>query len=948
MSNSFEMPKTYDFAAAEQRLYAWWEAQGWFKPEAAGPDAEPFVISIPPPNVTGVLHQGHALFVTLEDLMIRYQRMRGRAALWVPGTDHAGIATQLQVERKLRDEGTSREEAGRERFLEACWDWKAKHHGGIVGQLRRLGASCDWERERFTMDAGLSRAVNEAFVRLHRMGLIYQSEYIVNWSPGLQTAVSDVEVEYSEEQGTLYYFKYPIAGARLEDGPGQGYIPVATTRPETILADTAVAVHPDDERYRHLIGKTCLVPMLNRTVPVIHDTYVAMDFGTGALKITPGHDPNDFEIGQRHGLPIVNVMNKDATLNDEAGPYAGMERFAARKNLWEDMRAAGLVLKEEPYAMTVPRAQRGGEVIEPLISKQWFVNTEGMAALGLAAVRSGRIKIIPERFTKVYYHWLENLRPWCVSRQLWWGHRIPAWYGPDGQVFVARSQAEAEAQAVLHYGQQTLLEQDPDVLDTWFSSGLWPFSTLGWPDDTADLRRYYPTDVMETGYDILFFWVARMVMQGLLYTNDIPFHTVYLHGLVRDEQGRKMSKTYNNVIDPIEVMDEFGADALRFTLLTSATPGNDMNLSLERIRANRNFANKIWNAARFTVTNLGKLAAAGQQSTVNSEQLLSSPTAADWSLDTAHWSLADRWIASRLHTTIAEATRLFEAYQFGEAGRQAYEFLWGDFADWYIEVAKGQLTAGGPAAARTAGTLVHVLDQTLRLLHPFIPFVTEDIWQNLKAAAEAAIPTLGPVSDRAPDPNALGPVSDRARPWPEALIIAPWPQAGPIDAGAETAFARVQDIVRAIRNARSEYNVPPGRRIGALISAGEHLALVQSQLSVIASLASLDLQHMQVAETLEIPAKSASMVAGGVTIALPLADLVDLDAEIARLRKELANAEKMAGSTAARLANPGFVNSAPAQVIEGARQQLAEWESKKAQILERLAAFGGLEHVQQG
>jgi valyl-tRNA synthetase len=943
MSNSFDMPKTYDFEAAEQRLYAWWEAQGWFKPEAAGPDAEPFVISIPPPNVTGVLHQGHALFVALEDLMIRYQRMQGRAALWVPGTDHAGIATQLQVERKLRDQGTSREEIGRERFLEACWDWKEKHHGGIVGQLRRLGASCDWERERFTLDEGLSRAVNEAFVRLHRMGLIYQSEYIVNWSPGLQTAVSDVEVEYTEEQGTLYYFKYPIAGARLDDGPGQGYIPVATTRPETILADTAVAVHPDDERYRHLIGKTCLVPMLNRTVPVIHDTYVAMDFGTGALKITPGHDPNDFEIGQRHGLPIVNVMNKDATLNGEAGPYVGMERFAARKKLWADMQAAGLVIKEEPYTMTVPRAQRGGEVIEPLISKQWFVNTESMASLGLAAVRSGRIRIIPDRFTKVYYHWLENLRPWCISRQLWWGHRIPAWYGPDGQVFVARGGAEAEAQAAKHYGQPTALEQDPDVLDTWFSSGLWPFSTLGWPDDTADLRRYYPTDVMETGYDILFFWVARMVMQGLLYTNDIPFHTVYLHGLVRDEQGRKMSKTYNNVIDPIEVMDEFGADALRFTLLTSSTPGNDMNLSLERVRANRNFANKIWNAARFTVTNLGKLAegqrnrgAEGQkdrgaerQKPAVDDSLTSDPLTSD------PLSLADRWIASRLNSTIAEATRLFDVYQFGEAGRQAYEFLWGDFADWYIEAAKGQLAGGGPAAARTASMLVHVLDQTLRLLHPFIPFVTEDIWQNLKAAAESAQSVLGLVSD----PNALGPVSDRVRPWPAALIIAPWPQTGPVDAEADAAFARVQDMVRAIRNARSEYNVPPGRRIGALISAGEHLALLQAQLPVIASLASLDVTHVQLAEMLEMPAKAASMVAGGVTIALPLADLVDLDAEIARLRKELANAEKMVASTAARLANPGFANSAPAHVVEGARQQLAEWEGKRAQIQERLAAL---------
>jgi valyl-tRNA synthetase len=929
MSNSFDMPKTYDFEAAEQRLYAWWEAQGWFKPEAAGPDAEPFVISIPPPNVTGVLHQGHAMGTSLQDLMIRYQRMRGRASLWLPGTDHAGIATQLQVERKLRNEGSSREALGRERFLAACWDWKDKHHGRIVSQLRRMGASCDWERERFTLDDGLNRAVNEAFVRLHRMGLIYQSEYIVNWSPGLQTAVSDVEVEYTEEQGTLYYFKYPIAGARLEEGPGQGYIPVATTRPETILADTAVAVHPDDERYRHLIGKTCLTPMLNRTIPVIHDTYVSMEFGTGALKITPGHDPNDFEIGQRHGLPMLNVMNKDATLNGEAGPYAGMERFAARKKLWADMEEAGLTIKTEPYTMTVPRAQRGGEVIEPLISKQWFVNTESMASLGLAAVRSGRIRIIPERFTKVYYHWLENLRPWCISRQLWWGHRIPAWHGPDGQIFVARSEAEANAAATQHYGQPTALEQDPDVLDTWFSSGLWPFSTLGWPDDTADLRRYYPTDVMETGYDILFFWVARMAMQGLLYTNDIPFHTVYLHGLVRDEQGRKMSKTYDNVIDPIEIMDEFGADALRFTLLTSATPGNDMNLSLERIRANRNFANKIWNAARFTVTHLGKLAGEGERLTVNGERLTDTDHG---SRLTVHRSLADRWIVSRLHNTIAETTRLLDSYQFGEAGRQAYEFLWGDFADWYIEAAKGQLAGGGPSATHTAGVLVHVLDQTLRLLHPFIPFVTEDIWQNLKAAAEAAAASWE---------------LNLAHPWPAALIIAPWPQAGPLDAAADAEFARVQEIIRAIRNARAEYNVPPGRRIGALISAGEHLALLQAQLPLIASLAGLDPALMQMATALDFPAKSANMVAGGVTIALPLADLVDLAAEIGRLRKELANAEKMASSTAARLANPGFVASAPAQVVAGARQQLAEWEGKLAQIQERLAAFGETEHGQE-
>ncbi|MBX7236353.1 MAG: valine--tRNA ligase [Caldilineales bacterium] len=890
---TFDLPKTYDFAAAEQRLYEWWESNGWFKPEhSRQPDGKPFVISIPPPNVTGSLHQGHALFVALEDLMIRYQRMNGRAALWVPGTDHAGIATQLQVERKLRQEGSSREAIGRTAFVAACWAWTDKYHGRIVGQLRRLGASCDWERERFTMDEGLSRAVNEAFVRLHRMGLIYQAEYIVNWSPGLQTAVSDVEVEYSEEQGVLYYFKYPIAGHSLDEGPGIGYIPVATTRPETILGDTAVAVHPDDERYRHLIGATCLVPVLGRTIPVIHDTYVEREFGTGALKITPGHDPNDFIIGQRHGLPIITIMNKDATLNEAAGPYAGMERFAARKKLWADMDAAGLVIKEEPYNMTVPRAQRGGEIIEPLISRQWFVNTDGMAQLGLAAVRSGRITIVPERFTKVYYHWLENLRPWCISRQLWWGHRIPAWYGPDGRVFVAHSEAEAQAQAEKHYGHPAALDQDPDVLDTWFSSGLWPFSTLGWPDDTPDLRRFYPTDVMETGYDILFFWVARMIMQGLLFTNDIPFHTVYLHGLVRDGQGRKMSKTFDNVIDPIEVMDEFGADALRFTLLTGSTPGNDMNLSVDRVRANRNFANKIWNATRFVLGNLPE-----------DFQPAGAP-------DPAGLDLPDRWVLHRLNEVIESATRLFDAYQFGEAGRQAYDFLWGDFADWYIEACKPRLS--GPDANPARQTLVYVLDQTLRLLHPFIPFVTEELWQHL------------------PHPDGDAP----------ALIVAAWPQPNPAFHAPEAAatFAHLCDVIRAIRNARSEYNVDAGRRIPAVIDAGPDAAAFQSQAATLTLLARLDPDQLRFGHT---PAgeKGISLVVGETTVFLPLDGLVDLEAERQRLSKQLAETEARIAASQTRLSNPSFVDKAPAAVIAQARQTLAELQAQAARLAEQLAAL---------
>ncbi|MCA9921335.1 MAG: valine--tRNA ligase, partial [Anaerolineales bacterium] len=632
-----EMPKAYDFSSTEERLYAWWEGNGWFKPEARPAEAKPFVISIPPPNVTGELHMGHAMFVALEDLMIRRARMQGRAALWVPGTDHAGIATQLQVEKMLRNEGTSREEVGREEFLRRTWEWKAKYGGHIINQLRRLGASCDWERERFTLDDGLSEAVKEAFVRLYRMGMIYQGEYLVNWSPGLQTAVSDLEVEYTEEQGLMYHFKYP-----MKEG---GFLPVATTRPETILGDTAVAVHPEDPRYQEFVGKTCLVPMLNREIPIIADDYVDRDFGTGALKVTPGHDPNDFEIGQRHGLEIINIMHKDATLNDHAGPYAGLDRFECRNKLWADMEAAGLVLKVEPHTLSVPRSQRGGEVVEPMISRQWFVNAEPMAKMGLDAVHNGRIRIVPDRFVKVWDNWLQNIRPWCISRQLWWGHRIPAWTvnGDPDKLIVAHSEEEALAQAQEKYGPDVVLEQDPDVLDTWFSSGLWPFSTLGWPEKTADLQRFYPTDVMETGYDILFFWVARMVMSAALFTNDIPFHTVYLHGLVRDENGRKMSKSYGNVTDPLEVMGELGTDALRFTLLTSGTPGNDLNLAISRVESNRNFANKIWNTARFIVHNLGKASKAD-------------------ATDTPEYTDADKWILTRLSEVTASSDRLMDAY----------------------------------------------------------------------------------------------------------------------------------------------------------------------------------------------------------------------------------------------------------------------------------------------
>ena len=618
------LSKTYDFSSVEERIYAWWEEKGYFKPTndpncpGHDPSIPPFVISIPPANVTGELHLGHALFVSMEDLMTRYQRMKGSPTLWLPGTDHAGIATQLQVEKALAKEGLNREEMGREEFVKRTWAWKEKYGGIITRQIRRLGASCDWDRERFTLDEGLSKAVREAFVRLYEKGLIYRGPRMVNWSPGLKTAVSDLEVEYSEEPGFLYYFKYVLA-----DNPEE-FIPVATTRPETILGDTAVAVHPEDERYLKFIGRKVLVPILNREVPVIDDDYVDRAFGTGALKITPAHDPNDYQIGQRHNLETINILTPQATINENGGAYAGLDRFDCRKKLWADMQALGLVIKEQPYTLNVPRSQRGGEIVEPMISTQWFVRIQPLADAALKAVRDGEVKIVPERFTKVYYNWLENIQDWCISRQLWWGHRIPVWYCDDcGNQIVAREDPTTCSQCGSPH-----IHQDPDVLDTWFSSGLWPFSSLGWPEKTPDYTYFYPTSVMETGYDILFFWVARMIMFGIEFTGKVPFHTVYLHGIIRDEHGQKMSKTKGNSIDPLGVMGELGTDALRFTLLVGSTPGSDTNLSIKKVEANRNFANKLWNAGRFIIGALDQAPAAST----------SAPA----------WTLADSWIWARL------------------------------------------------------------------------------------------------------------------------------------------------------------------------------------------------------------------------------------------------------------------------------------------------------------
>jgi valyl-tRNA synthetase len=897
-----ELPKAYDFKSTEPRIYEMWEAGGYFQPwndpnkPGFDPSVKPFVISIPPPNVTGELHIGHAMFVTVEDLMIRYHRMKGIPTLWVPGTDHAGIATQLQVEKMLlRTEERTREEIGREEFVKRTWEWKRKYGGVITNQIRRLGASCDWERERFTLDEGLSRAVREAFVSLYEKGLIYRGPRLINWSPGLKTAVSDLEVEYNDEDATLYYFKYMLAPEETSEvsETSEVYIPVATIRPETILGDTAVAVHPDDERYKKFIGRKAIVPMLGREIPVIADEYVSMEFGTGALKITPGHDPNDYAIAQRHGLPIISMLDQAAKVNENGGPYTGQDRFEARKKLWADMKAAGLVIKSEPYRTTIPRSQRGGEIIEPMISTQWFVTIAPLAESALAAVKDGRIKIVPEHFEKVYYNWLDNIKDWCISRQLWWGHRIPVWYCPEGHMTVTRADPTQCTTC-----DSTDIHQDEDVLDTWFSSGLWPFSTLGWPEETPDYKYFYPTSYMETGYDILFFWVARMIMDGLEFTGQVPFHTVYLHGLLRDEHGKKMSKSYGNVIDPLPVMDEFGTDALRFTLLVGSTPGHDTNVGLKKVESNRNFANKLWNAGRFVIN------------AVNT--LTPSPFPAGEGTRRAgegeNWTLADSWIWARLQTLIRDVERLFQTFQYGEAGRQIYDFFWNDFADWYVEIAKGQLQ-NAESRTQTAETLARVLDTSLRLLHPFTPFVTEELWGHLRSAVGQ---------------NAI--LSRLSTDWPDVLIVAKWPEPRDPEGWEESKiadFTLIQEIIRSIRNLRAEKNPPMSKKLSATIVGGAKTELLQSQTEVIASLAALDYSQLSILDSLPAkPEGATTLVVGAVEIHIPLAGMVDESAERERLTKELSETESHIARLE-KLLSSDFANKAPAPVIAKEREKLA-------------------------
>jgi valyl-tRNA synthetase len=868
------MDKRFDPASYETRWQRHWAERGYFT--AAAPSARPsFCIMIPPPNVTGKLHLGHALQSTLQDLLTRWKRMQGYNALWLPGTDHAGIATQLMVERQLAVEGTDRHQLGRERFLERMWAWKERYHGNIRRQLDRLGASCDWTRERFTLDPGLSRAVREAFVRLHGEGLIYRGEYIVNWSPALDTAISDLEVESRSVAGTLYHVAYPLA-------EGEERVVVATTRPETILGDTAIAFNPEDERYRRLAGRAATLPLVGRRLPFVADEMVERDFGTGLVKVTPFHDPRDFELARRHGLPGVQVIDRRGRMTAAAGEeFAGLDRFEARARIVERLRQAGLLVREEPYQHNVGHSQRSGEPVEPLVSTQWFCDVSGMARQALAVHRDGRLLLVPDSWDRTWEHWLTNIKPWCISRQLWWGHQIPAWYDAEGRCFVARSLEEAVAAAGTD-----ALEQDPDVLDTWFSSALWPFSTLGWPDDTVDLRTFYPTDVLVTAFEILFFWVARMVMTGLHFTGKSPFHTVHLTGLVRDAEGVKMSKTKGNVLDPDELIAEHGADALRFTLAALDSPGRDIPVDLERMAGYRAFGNKIWNATRFALERAGEARVAPELAVT---ELLA----------------PERWILSRLSRTAAEVDAKFAAFRFDEACHRLYHFFWGELCDWYIELAKPAL-AGEAPRPRTAEVLLTVLDRSLRLLHPVMPFLTEELWQRL------------------PGHEAI---------HPETICLAPFPRREPAweDAAVEEGIASLMEVVNRVRAMRADLEVPPRDRPSLWLEAptADIGGLLAQQAPLLRFLARLDAVAFGPA-----PPEAARDVAAGVAIGLVLPRREVAEGERRRRAEELARLATEIERAVARLENPDFVSKAPPHVVEGNRQRLAEMRARH----ERLAA----------
>ena len=871
---SKELAKAYEPKEVEDRIYDFWMKGKYFHAEVDS-KKKPYTIVIPPPNITGQLHLGHAMDETLQDTLIRWRRMQGYSALWLPGTDHASIATEAKIVEAMRKEGVSKEDLGREKFLERAWAWKEQYGGRIVEQLKKLGSSCDWDRLRFTMDEGCNKAVNHVFKKLYDKGLIYRGERIINWCPHCKTSISDAEVEFEEKEGSFWHLRYPLSD-------GSGYIQLATTRPETMLGDTAVAVHPDDERYKALVGKTVTLPLVNKEIPIVADSYVEMDFGTGVVKITPAHDPNDFEVGLRHNLPVINVMDESAVINENGGKYAGMPALEARKQIVKDLDEGGFLIKVEPIKHNVGTCYRCGTVVEPRVSTQWFVKMEPLAKPAVDVVKNGEIRFIPERMDKTYYNWMENIKDWCISRQLWWGHQIPAWYCECGEVIVA----ETEPTVCPKCG-GTHLRRDEDTLDTWFSSALWPFSTLGWPEETEELKYFYPTDTLVTGYDIIFFWVARMIFSGLEHMDAIPFNTVFFHGLIRDSQGRKMSKSLGNGVDPLDIIDQYGADALRFTLVTGNSPGNDMRFSEEKVSASRNFANKIWNAARFILMNIeGK-----DIDCALPEKLYGS----------------DKWILNRLNNVTAAVTENLEKFELGMAVSKLYDFIWDDFCDWYIELAKIRMNGDDAESADSARrVLVWVMSNTLKLLHPFMPYITEEIWQTL--------PHDG-----------------------EALIVAKWPEYdAALSFPTEAAdMEKVMAVIRAIRVRRNEMNVPPSKKAHIYVETAQPAPYEEGR-EFIARLA--------YGSAVEIG--TSFNVAGAVTAVtddakalLPMDDLVDKAAEIARLEKELANAQKQLQSVEAKLQNEKFISKAPQNITDGVKANGEKLSAKIKLILETLESY---------
>ncbi|UII55061.1 valine--tRNA ligase [Cytobacillus spongiae] len=878
-NNELQMPTKYNPSSIEKGRYNWW-LDGKFFEAKDDEEKQPYTIVIPPPNVTGKLHLGHAWDTTLQDILTRMKRMQGYDVLWLPGMDHAGIATQAKVEEKLRNDGKSRYDLGREKFVEETWKWKEEYASHIREQWSKLGLGLDYSRERFTLDEGLSKAVREVFVSLFNKGLIYRGEYIINWDPATKTALSDIEVIYKDVQGAFYHMKYPLAD-------GSGHIEIATTRPETMLGDSAVAVHPEDDRYKHLIGKMVTLPIVGREIPIVGDDYVDMEFGSGAVKITPAHDPNDFEIGNRHNLDRILVMNEDGSMNDKAGKYSGMDRFECRKQIVKDLQEQGVLFKIEEHMHSVGHSERSGAVVEPYLSTQWFVKMQPLADEAVALQnKENKVNFVPERFEKTYLHWMENIRDWCISRQLWWGHRIPAWYHKEtGEVYVG-NEAPSDIEN---------WEQDKDVLDTWFSSALWPFSTMGWPDTgAADFKRYYPTACLVTGYDIIFFWVSRMIFQGLEFTGQRPFNDVLIHGLVRDAQGRKMSKSLGNGVDPMDVIDQYGADSLRYFLSTGSSPGQDLRFSMEKVEATWNFANKIWNASRFALMNMNGMKF--EEIDLTGEK-----------------SVADKWILTRLNETIETVTRLSDRYEFGEVGRILYNFIWDDFCDWYIEMAKLPLNGEDEAAKKTTRSiLAYVLDQTMRLLHPFMPFITEEIWQNL--------PHKG-----------------------ESITIAKWPQVNEslTDVQAANEMKLLVEIIRSVRNIRAEVNTPMSKKIKMVVKAknAETLQTIEKNKAYIERFCNPE--ELVVGIDVQTPDKAMSAVVTGAEIILPLEGLINMEEEIARLEKEWDKLNKEVERVQKKLSNEGFVKKAPESVIEAEKAKEQDYLEKRATVEGRIKEMKG-------